>query len=113
MGTTSFRTVESFAAEDGTMSERSGWTNIFIYPGYRFKVLDALITNFHLPQSTLIMLVSALAGREHVLSAYETAVRERYRFFSFGDAMFIASGIDENSEKPENPEKSTVSGDNR
>ena len=113
VGTTSCRTVESFAAEDGTMSERSGWTNIFIYPGYRFKVLDALITNFHLPQSTLIMLVSALAGREHVLSAYETAVRERYRFFSFGDAMFIASGIDENSEKPENPEKSTVSGDNR
>ncbi|MEY8403171.1 tRNA preQ1(34) S-adenosylmethionine ribosyltransferase-isomerase QueA [Oscillospiraceae bacterium 44-34] len=90
VGTTSCRTIESFAAEDGTMSERSGWTNIFIYPGYRFKVLDALITNFHLPQSTLIMLVSALAGREHVLSAYETAVRERYRFFSFGDAMMIA-----------------------
>ncbi len=90
VGTTSCRTVESFAAEDGTMSERSGWTNIFIYPGYHFKVLDALITNFHLPQSTLIMLVSALAGREHVLSAYETAVRERYRFFSFGDAMMIA-----------------------
>ena len=90
VGTTSCRTVESFAAEDGTMSERSGWTNIFIYPGYKFKVLDALITNFHLPQSTLIMLVSALAGREHVLSAYETAVRERYRFFSFGDAMMIA-----------------------
>ena len=90
VGTTSCRTIESFAAEDGTMSERSGWTNIFIYPGYHFKVLDALITNFHLPQSTLIMLVSALAGREHVLSAYETAVRERYRFFSFGDAMMIA-----------------------
>ena len=90
VGTTSCRTIESFAAEDGTMSKRSGWTNIFIYPGYRFKVLDALITNFHLPQSTLIMLVSALAGREHVLSAYETAVRERYRFFSFGDAMMIA-----------------------
>lgn len=90
VGTTSCRTVESFAAEDGTMSERSGWTNIFIYPGYKFKILDALITNFHLPQSTLIMLVSALAGREHVLSAYETAVRERYRFFSFGDAMMIA-----------------------
>ena len=89
VGTTSCRTVESFAAEDGTMSERSGWTNIFIYPGYKFKVLDALITNFHLPQSTLIMLVSALAGREHVLAAYEEAVRERYRFFSFGDAMFI------------------------
>ena len=89
VGTTSCRTIESFAAEDGTMTERSGWTNIFIYPGYRFKVLDALITNFHLPQSTLIMLVSALAGREHVLAAYEEAVRERYRFFSFGDAMFI------------------------
>ena len=90
VGTTSCRTVESFAAEDGTMSERSGWTNIFIYPGYRFKVLDALVTNFHLPQSTLIMLVSALAGREHVLAAYEEAVREKYRFFSFGDAMFIS-----------------------
>ena len=90
VGTTSCRTVESFAEEDGTMRARSGWTNIFIYPGYRFKVLDALITNFHLPQSTLIMLVSALAGREHVLAAYEEAVRERYRFFSFGDAMFIS-----------------------
>ena len=90
VGTTSCRTIESFAAEDGTMTERSGWTNIFIYPGYRFKVLDALITNFHLPQSTLIMLVSALAGREHVLAAYEEAVREKYRFFSFGDAMFIS-----------------------
>ena len=102
VGTTSCRTIESFAAEDGTMSERSGWTNIFIYPGYKFKVLDALITNFHLPQSTLIMLVSALAGREHVLSAYETAVREGYRFFSFGDAMFIGSRIDEpESKKPE------------
>ena len=90
VGTTSCRTIESFAAEDGTMTERSGWTNIFIYPGYRFKVLDALVTNFHLPQSTLIMLVSALAGREHVLAAYEEAVKERYRFFSFGDAMFIS-----------------------
>ena len=90
VGTTSCRTIESFAAEDGTMAERSGWTNIFIYPGYRFKVLDALITNFHLPESTLIMLVSALAGREHVLAAYEEAVKERYRFFSFGDAMFIS-----------------------
>ncbi len=89
VGTTSCRTVESFAAEDGTLSERSGWTDIFIYPGYRFKVLDALITNFHLPQSTLIMLVSALAGLERVLAAYEAAVREKYRFFSFGDAMFI------------------------
>ena len=90
VGTTSCRTVESFAAEDGTMTARSGWTNIFIYPGYRFKVLDGLVTNFHLPESTLIMLVSALAGREHVLAAYEEAVREKYRFFSFGDAMFIA-----------------------
>lgn len=90
VGTTSCRTVESFAAEDGTMSERSGWTNIFIYPGYEFKVMDALITNFHLPQSTLIMLVSALAGRDHVLAAYQEAVQERYRFFSFGDAMMIA-----------------------
>ena len=89
IGTTSCRTVESWAAEDGTMSEKSGWTNIFIYPGYRFKVLDGLVTNFHLPQSTLIMLVSALAGREHTLAAYETAVKEGYRFFSFGDAMFI------------------------
>ena len=89
VGTTSCRTIESFAAEDGTMTERSGWTNIFIYPGYRFKVLDALITNFHLPESTLIMLVSALAGRESVLAAYQEAVKLRYRFFSFGDAMFI------------------------
>jgi S-adenosylmethionine:tRNA ribosyltransferase-isomerase len=89
VGTTSCRTIESWAAEDGTLKETSGWTNIFIYPGYRFKVLDALITNFHLPQSTLIMLVSALAGREHTLAAYEEAVRERYRFFSFGDAMLI------------------------
>ena len=93
VGTTSCRTVESFAAEDGTMSPRSGWTNIFIYPGYRFKVMDALVTNFHLPESTLIMLVSALAGREHVLAAYEEAVKERYRFFSFGDAMFIGDQI--------------------
>ena len=90
VGTTSCRTIESFAAEDGELSEHSGWTDIFIYPGYKFKVLDALITNFHLPQSTLIMLVSALAGRENVLAAYEQAVRERYRFFSFGDAMLIA-----------------------
>ncbi len=89
VGTTSCRTVESFAGEDGTMSQAAGWTNIFIYPGYRFKVLDGLITNFHLPQSTLIMLVSALAGREHVLAAYREAVEKRYRFFSFGDAMLI------------------------
>ena len=89
VGTTSCRTIESWAAEDGTLTASAGWTKIFIYPGYRFKVLDGLITNFHLPESTLIMLVSALAGREHVLSAYEQAVGERYRFFSFGDAMFI------------------------
>lgn len=89
VGTTSCRTLESFAAEDGSLSATSGWTNIFIYPGYKFKCIDALETNFHLPESTLIMLVSALAGREHVLHAYEEAVKERYRFFSFGDAMFI------------------------
>lgn len=90
VGTTSCRTLESWAGEDGHMEECAGWTDIFIYPGYRFKVMDALVTNFHLPQSTLIMLVSALAGREHVLAAYEEAVREHYRFFSFGDAMFIS-----------------------
>ena len=89
VGTTSCRTIESWAGEDGTMRASAGWTNIFIYPGYRFKVLDALVTNFHLPESTLIMLVSALAGREQTLAAYEEAVKERYRFFSFGDAMFI------------------------
>lgn len=89
VGTTSCRTIESWANEDGTMAAKAGWTNIFIYPGYRFKVLDCLITNFHLPESTLIMLVSALAGRENVLEAYRLAVQERYRFFSFGDAMFI------------------------
>ena len=89
VGTTSCRTLESFAKEDGTIEACSGWTNIFIYPGYRFKCIDALVTNFHLPESTLIMLVSALAGREHIMNAYNTAVREKYRFFSFGDAMFI------------------------
>ena len=89
VGTTSCRTLESFAGEDGSLPATSGWTNIFIYPGYTFKCIDALVTNFHLPESTLIMLVSALAGREHVLHAYEEAVKERYRFFSFGDAMFI------------------------
>lgn len=89
VGTTSCRTIESWAGEDGTLKASAGWTDIFIYPGYRFKVLDALVTNFHLPESTLVMLVSALAGREHILAAYEEAVRERYRFFSFGDAMFI------------------------
>ena len=89
VGTTSCRTLESRANEDGTVTEYSGFTNAFIYPGYRFKCIDALITNFHLPESTLIMLVSALAGRENILNAYEEAIKERYRFFSFGDAMFI------------------------
>ena len=89
VGTTSCRTLESWAGEDGHMEAKAGWTNIYIYPGYRFKVMDGLITNFHLPESTLVMLVSAFAGREKVLAAYEEAVRERYRFFSFGDAMCI------------------------
>lgn len=89
VGTTSCRTLESAAGEDGILKAGSGWTDIFIYPGYRFKILDCLVTNFHLPESTLVMLVSALAGREHVLHAYEEAIQERYRFFSFGDAMFI------------------------
>lgn len=89
VGTTSCRTVESAADENGRVKAGSGWTDIFIYPGYRFKILDCLITNFHLPESTLLMLVSALAGREHILAAYEEAVKEKYRFFSFGDAMFI------------------------
>lgn len=89
VGTTSCRTIESAADENGRLKACSGWTEIFIYPGYRFKILDCLITNFHLPESTLIMLVSALAGKEHVLEAYEEAVKERYRFFSFGDAMLV------------------------
>lgn len=89
VGTTSTRTVESASDDKGYLKETSGWTDIFIYPGYKFKVSDALITNFHLPESTLVMLVSALAGREKVLHAYEEAVKEKYRFFSFGDAMFI------------------------
>jgi len=93
VGTTSCRTIESATGEDGILKAGSGWTEIFIYPGYKFKILDALITNFHLPESTLVMLVSALAGREHVLNAYKEAIKERYRFFSFGDAMFIADGI--------------------
>ena len=91
VGTTSTRTLEAAADEHGVLHETSGWTEIFIYPGYQFKVIDALITNFHLPESTLVMLVSALAGREHVLHAYEIAVQERYRFSSFGDAMFITA----------------------
>ena len=89
VGTTSCRTLESLASADGSFRAGSKWTEIFIYPGYHFRAMDALITNFHLPESTLVMLVSAFAGREHVLNAYEEAVKERYRFFSFGDAMFI------------------------
>lgn len=89
VGTTSCRTLESAADEDGNLQAKSGWTEIFIYPGYQFKIIDGLITNFHLPESTLLMLVSALAGKENIMKAYEEAVRERYRFFSFGDATFI------------------------
>ncbi len=89
VGTTSTRTLETIADEHGKVSEKTGWTDIFIYPGYKYRVVDALITNFHLPESTLIMLVSALSDREKVMNAYEIAVKERYRFFSFGDAMFI------------------------
>ena len=89
VGTTSCRTLESATGEDGILKVGSGWTEIFIYPGYRFKMIDGLITNFHLPESTLVMLVSALAGKEHIMAAYEEAVREKYRFFSFGDAMMI------------------------
>ena len=89
VGTTSTRTLESVADENGIVKAGSGWTDIFIYPGYKFKVIDCLITNFHLPESTLLMLVSAFSTRENMLNAYEVAVKERYRFFSFGDAMFI------------------------
>lgn len=89
VGTTSCRTLESATGEEGILKAGSGWTEIFIYPGYRFKMIDGLITNFHLPESTLVMLVSALAGKEHIMAAYEEAVREKYRFFSFGDAMMI------------------------
>ena len=89
VGPTSCRTLESATGDDGILKAGSGWTEIFIYPGYKFKILDCLITNFHLPESTLVMLVSALAGREHILNAYQEAIKERYRFFSFGDAMFI------------------------
>lgn len=95
VGTTSCRTLESATGEDGILKAGSGWTEIFIYPGYQFKILDCLITNFHLPESTLVMLVSALAGREHVLNAYQEAIKERYRFFSFGDAMFITGDMTE------------------
>lgn len=104
VGTTSCRTIESAADEDGYLKAGSGWTEIFIYPGYKFKVLDGLITNFHLPESTLVMLVSALAGREHVLAAYREAIRERYRFFSFGDAMLILDGVGESADKAEEKE---------
>ena len=90
VGTTSCRTLESATGEDGIVKATSGWTEIFIYPGYQFKCIDALITNFHLPESTLLMLVSALAGKEKIMHAYEVAVQEKYRFFSFGDAMFIS-----------------------
>ena len=89
VGTTSTRTLETIASKYGEFRECSGWTDIFIYPGYKFRAIDALITNFHLPKSTLVMLVSALAGRENILNAYKIAVKEKYRFFSFGDAMFI------------------------
>ena len=89
VGTTSCRTLESLVNEDGSFEAKSKWTDIFIYPGYQFKAMEGLITNFHLPESTLVMLVSAFAGRENVLAAYEKAVKERYRFFSFGDAMTI------------------------
>ena len=89
VGTTSCRTLESLVNDDGSFEAKSRWTDIFIYPGYQFKAMDALITNFHLPESTLVMLVSAFAGREHVLNAYKIAVENRYRFFSFGDAMYI------------------------
>ena len=89
VGTTSCRTLESATGEDGILKAGSGWTEIFIYPGYQFKMIDELITNFHLPESTLLMLVSALAGKENIMHAYEEAVKEKYRFFSFGDAMYI------------------------
>ena len=94
VGTTSLRTLEAASTEDGILKAGSGWTDIFIYPGYRFKIVDRLITNFHLPESTLIMLVSALAGKEHIMAAYEEAVKDKYRFFSFGDAMFITEDVE-------------------
>ena len=94
VGTTSLRTLESASTEDGILKAGSGWTDIFIYPGYRFKIVDRLITNFHLPESTLIMLVSALAGKEHIMAAYEEAVKDKYRFFSFGDEMFITEDVE-------------------
>ena len=108
VGTTSCRTLESLADENGFFHESSAWTDIFIYPGYRFKAMDALITNFHLPESTLVMLVSAFASREKILNAYNIAVQERYRFFSFGDAMFIGVGMSENGDNGKKPAISSV-----
>lgn len=105
VGTTSCRTLESLADENGYFHEASAWTDIFIYPGYKFKAMDALITNFHLPESTLVMLVSAFADREKILNAYNIAVQERYRFFSFGDAMFIGDVMPSEAENGEKPEK--------
>lgn len=105
VGTTSCRTIESAAGEDGIVKACCDNTEIFIYPGYRFKVLDCLITNFHLPESTLVMLVSALAGKDHVMAAYEEAIKEKYRFFSFGDAMFIVDNLSKNSESTPDGEK--------
>ena len=105
VGTTSCRTLESLADENGYFHEASAWTDIFIYPGYKFKAMDALITNFHLPESTLVMLVSAFADREKILNAYNIAVQERYRFFSFGDAMFIGDVMPSKAENGEKPEK--------
>ena len=105
VGTTSCRTLESLADENGYFHEASAWTDIFIYPGYKFKAMDALITNFHLPESTLVMLVSAFADREKILNAYNIAVQERYRFFSFGDAMFIGDVMHSKAENGEKPEK--------
>ena len=107
VGTTSCRTLESLVGEDGSFSPGSKWTDIFIYPGYRFRAMDALITNFHLPESTLVMLVSAFAGREHILNAYREAVRERYRFFSFGDAMLIGNIKGEGCARLQAAEKNT------
>jgi len=111
VGTTSCRTLESLVQPDGSFRAGSRWTDIFIYPGYQFRAMDGLITNFHLPESTLVMLVSAFAGREHVLNAYQIAVQEKYRFFSFGDAMFIGVGISENGDSGKKPVISSVSGD--
>lgn len=105
VGTTSCRTLESLADENGYFHEASAWTDIFIYPGYKFKAMNALITNFHLPESTLVMLVSAFADREKILNAYNIAVQERYRFFSFGDAMFIGDVMPSKAENGEKPEK--------